>query len=779
MRASTSLSALRVWVIMCACCALLCGGPLGAYAAEGAASAAQPPSSPTIAPAQSNGPGPGSAVGPEFADADAALDVVSLNPYALEPGGTFTAEVEVTNQSSEPLESAVLDLSMRSTRVTDRSEIPKWTERSGSTDLEGLGRTVASSPTATIAPGGKTRLTVTAEADDLPVTNDESLWGPRRISLSLRTDAEPSEGESSVATGGTTRAVVRTFLVWQPSASPPDIDLSYLAPVALADPALIATDPEGYASEVEKGEFADRAAIAENPAVTPWVDPSLFLPVALPEAKNASARSGATQAAPVTAKDSGATWQPQTVQHDVNDRLSRALHERPFASSPFAGMNAAALASMPAEARNAISQESARPGNGPMITRVSAAEASTSAVLQQAKGADAVVLPAESMNPEARPAVTPSGYGQLTTGGSTTPLLGYDTPLTHLTERIGSGDPEAQVAQALADTSVVAGQDTDARRALLVAPDSAADLDPKATAQLLDAFDEADWITPTPATSMVSWAKNGSGTHRLREGSGRLWPAPVTSLKAVSTRADGLPTHVEAHPGEQLPSDVERDAGTNLTTLASVRSTLADPQYANGAFLLTASALNDSRIQEGKARERLTAAAPVVKDHAGRIRLTMADNYNLVASGAGVPVTVHNDFDTPAIVTPRATVSNRIVRVQNQPSAITIPARSSTNSKLDIEALTSGTLNITVALSSPDGARLHSKSSELSVNPDWENWSTLTLAIVMALLVIVGVIRAGRTKSDARAPAERGPEDLHAVDAPHAVSNPTESDSAS
>ena len=47
----------------------------------------------------------------------------------------------------------------------------------------------------------------------------------------------------------------------------------------------------------------------------------------------------------------------------------------------------------------------------------------------------------------------------------------------------------------------------------------------------------------------------------------------------------------------------------------------------------------------------------------------------------------------------------------------------------------------------------------LTVNPSWENRTTLVLVIAMGLLVIIGVARARRTGAATRAPAVRGPED--------------------
>ena len=46
------------------------------------------------------------------------MDLVSLDPASLEPDGTVTAQVEVTNTSSQPLTDMVLELRGPSSRVT-------------------------------------------------------------------------------------------------------------------------------------------------------------------------------------------------------------------------------------------------------------------------------------------------------------------------------------------------------------------------------------------------------------------------------------------------------------------------------------------------------------------------------------------------------------------------------------------------------------------------------------------------------------------------------------
>lgn len=786
MRTLTSISPLRVWAVLCACCALILSGiaPAASVAAFAdtprALSRAQssPATAPPTAPSQ-------------FAGADVQIDLVSLSPESVTPGANVSAEVKVTNRSKKPLDNSVLELSLKPSRVTEREEVSAWTARSGDKDLGDRGRAIVTSAPTTLAPGATTTMTVSVPAKDLDLDNDASLWGPRRIALTVRsgvTDVPDAPSEPIVATGGTAHSTLRTFLVWQPSAAPPSIDLAYLAPVTASDPALGVMNPHAFAQELNSGELHDRLAISKLPGVSIWHDPSLTMPAALPLASQSTAASSTdansaqiTPTAPgnplpIGEANTSSPWKPSEARKDLAAAIDAQAQNHDTLAAPFALADPAALAELPGPARDVIAQAK---GKAPVVARVPKSHTSFESVRRYARDADAVMVPAESLTANPDPSVTPSGYGSLSTGGSRVPLLGYDSRLTAISENIGTGDTEARIAEALADTSVVAGQDTDARRVLLVAPHAKADLDPAATQKLLTALQESPWVSPVGAGSMLNRAKVASGTTKLRGSADYLWPGPAKELRAVALGANGTPRHADPVSAPVIPTETLARARSLLTKVTDVRSTLEDPQYANGAFLLAVSALNSDLAAQGRSQGRVKHAEPVVTALASKLRLTMSPNYNLVSAGAGVPFTVRNDFDTPVTVTPQASVSQRIVRIKNAPSAMTVPPRSSTSGKVQLEAITSGTLNISVALATTEGATLQSRSSALSVNPDWENWGTLTLAIAMGVLVVMGVIRAGRTRSDARAPAQRGPEDLSAVDNPHSPSAPEESDTAS
>lgn len=796
MRPTSSVFTSRVWVLVCVCVLLLVAWP---FTAAGAAHPAA--GSPAWRPPQVFSPAQSSptALDPAFANAQVALDLVRLTPATVTPSSTVTAEVTINNRGANPLTNTVLDLSLRTSRVTDRESIHEWVSRSGEDDLTGLGTVVASSTPITIPAHGTATVKVSVPASTLNLSSDETLWGPRRLALTVRSgvtpaprsdlDAGQAPTPAPLPAGGTPLSVLRTFLIWQPSATPPTIDLAYLDPISTTDPALAATDPKAFATEASEGELADRLTLAEQPGVTPWIDPSLWLPLALPTTTTVvenpdpqetdthspqPSPSASAQPIPITKAKPESQWAPSLPQQDVATRLAQ-LPTAPLGQN-FAGMSMADVLAASGPAREVISTVT-REHDAPLLTRVPRGEVSADSVVEAARGAAAVLVPAESFTPQVWPAVTPSGYSTLTRDGTRVPLLGYDSSLTRLAENLGEGDTEVEIAQALAETSVIAGQHTDAPRFLLIAPREGADLDPVANQKLLGAFDSAAWVEPKSARDLVDLARTGEGNRTLHGGEGYLWPGELTSLHAVAIKADGTPTHIDPTPASPVDEKQSASARSQLTRITDLRAVLEDKQYANAAFLLAASSLSD-RLDAKARGERLAAADSVISAQEARISLTTSPNYNLVAAGAGMPFGVTNGFDTPITVDPTANVSDRIVRVRTDHGPVQVPARQSVSSSIDVQALTSGTVEVTLTLTNEHGKVLESRSSSLNVNPDWENWSTLLVVIAMALLVIVGVIRAGRKKSDARAPAERGPEDLHSVDAPRS-SHPSRKKSSS
>ena len=158
----------------------------------------------------------------------------------------------------------------------------------------------------------------------------------------------------------------------------------------------------------------------------------------------------------------------------------------------------------------------------------------------------------------------------------------------------------------------------------------------------------------------------------------------------------------------------------------------------------------------GGAHRWSSARAAQLQD---RIEVVPASGYNVISDAVSVPITISNTLDTPITVRIQVTSDRPLVKI-GEPSVVEIPARGQIDAAVDVEAIANGTVTLTTVLTTEDGRPLTAPVDvPLTVNPSWENWTTLLLVIAMGLLVVVGVARARRVGSSTRAPAIRGPED--------------------
>src|SRR5699024_6278659 len=102
-----------------------------------------------------------------------------------------------------------------------------------------------------------------------------------------------------------------------------------------------------------------------------------------------------------------------------------------------------------------------------------------------------------------------------------------------------------------------------------------------------------------------------------------------------------------------------------------------------------------------------------------------------------VPITLRNGLDTPITVRVAVTSDKPLVQV-GEPKVVTVPARGQADASIDVEAIANGTVTLTTVVTATDEQPLTEPVSvPLTVNPSWENWTTLVLVIAMGLLVVV------------------------------------------
>lgn len=693
------------------------------------------------------------------AEMPVSLQLVSIDPTSLAPGGTVTAVVSVTNTSSEPLDGVALELRTRTSRVIDRTELAQWQADTGP---DTSGAPLATSSPAALAPGAEAELTVQVSAEDLGYVDEPYYWGTRRISLTAVAGTEPL-------------AAIRTFTVWRPADATDRITQSVLLPVAADDPAAVVTEPEEHARSAQDGALAQLQQLALREDVDWWLDPALLDAPAVPVDDAAADGSGAEDAEPTP--QPVLEHAPDPVALEVAAALDEGVGTRTVLAMPYARADLAALQAAGADAlaEGAVTRGSTTWDEAEILPRALAlplagqqADADALHELSSA-GATAAVVPSSSLRSDTSATVTPSSIAVFSPrseeGGAGLPLLAPDPELS---DTFGSLTGKTDVQQAkqrlLAETATIASEYTTAPRHLLISPPADAQLDAGSAAVVLDAFEQAPWLERGSTSALLDVAANGSWTTATRDESGdllslgRLDEDDVhPSAPGESGRWEAVPEATEhAAPDPQTLTELQ-SAWQELDTLAAV---MTEVDSLEPARLLTLSGASwrwreDPEIAAQLADDAREASSSLLE----RIDVIPASGYNLISDSAGVPITVTNGLDTPITVRPVVSSDRPLVRVGEQ-DLVEVPARGQIDFTVQVEAIANGTVSFSVHLDSEDGKQVTEPAQvPLTVNPAWENWTTMLLVVAMGVLVVFGIARARRTGSSNRAPAVHAPED--------------------
>jgi hypothetical protein len=689
------------------------------------------------------------------ADAPVSMDLVSLTPTSLGPGGTLEAQVEVTNTSSEPLSTLALELRTRTARVTDRAVLAEW---QADTTVDSGGVALASSGThEQLAPGQSTVLTVQVDAEELGYSEEPYYWGTRRLAL-------------TVVAGDEALSTLRTFVVWRPADAEETITQSVLLPLAAADPSAMVTDPEAFAASAESGRLASLRSLAQRPDVDWWLDPSLLDPPMVSE--GAGQAGSEEEEEPATVRE----YAPEPHSTELAAALDAAVGQRTVLAMPYAQSDLVSLQAAEADglagvvhaqgdeawaAAEIVPRATALPVDG-----AGADADSLEAVL--AAGGSAAILPASSLREDPASAVTPSSVGLYTsarTEGAQLPLLAPDPVLSsEFAQLTADADAEQTRQRLLAETATIASEYASAPRHLLISPSADAVLDPAAAGAALDAMAEAPWITGGRTSALLDAADDRDWTADPRsEGEelyalGGIRPGDVRpSGPAEDGRWEHLP---EAEPPALLSPRALTELESAWEQVDVLAAAMDDdtPLEAPRREIIGGTSMRWRGVPEAPAARAQDASATAAALQE-RIQVVPASGYNVISDAVTVPITIGNDLDTPITVRIEVTSDRPLVQV-GPPQVVEVPARGQIDAAVDVEAVANGTVTLTTVVTTEDGRPLAGPAEvPLTVNPSWENWTTLVLVIAMGLLVVVGVARARRTGAATRAPAVRSPED--------------------
>lgn len=698
------------------------------------------------------------------AEGPVSVDLVSLTPSSLAPGGTLEAQLEVTNTSSEPLSALSLDLRTRTARVTDRAVLADW--QSDTTPDTSGAPLASSSEHEQLAPGESTTLTVQVDAEELDYSEESYYWGTRRLSLTVVADEQPLTS-------------LRTFVVWRPADAEETIRQSVLLPLASTDPSAAATDPEGFARSAESGQLASVRTLAERSDVDWWLDPALLDP---PQLATPLPDAGPDEEASGEVPDPVREYAPEPTSAALATTLDDSVGARTVLSMPYAqadqiSLQQAGTDRLAGEARGRGDQVWAGSRITPRAAalRIDGAQADGDALESVLEvGGTAAIVPASSLRPDPASTVTPSSVGMFEsaqTPGTLLPVLAPDPELSaefsQLTADIDA-DTEMTRQRLLAETATIASEYTTAPRHLLISPSPDAILDPAAAGAALDALAEAPWIEQQSTSSLLNAADHQDWTTDPRSENGELYALGQISAEDVHPSGPGTSgrwEHLDEVAEQELldPAALTEleDAWEQVDTLAAAMEDDA-PLDAPQLEILAGTSMRwrgSPEIPLARAQDA-TALTTGLQD---RIKVVPASGYNVISDAANVPITLSNSLDTPITVRIEVTSDKPLVQI-GEPKVVTVPARGQIDAVVDVEAVANGTVTLSTVVTTEDGRPLTAPVEvPLTVNPSWENWTTVVLVIAMGLLVVVGVARARRVGSSARAPGIRGPEDPEAL----------------
>jgi hypothetical protein len=129
-----------------------------------------------------------------------------------------------------------------------------------------------------------------------------------------------------------------------------------------------------------------------------------------------------------------------------------------------------------------------------------------------------------------------------------------------------------------------------------------------------------------------------------------------------------------------------------------------------------------------------------------QVEIVKGSQINLVSQDSRVPILIRNSYDTEVRVLIHVTTSNLRVRLPKV-TAVTVPANSTINATVPVQAVANGNVTLYVWLTSFSGVQIGGNSSvEMNVLGNFEAIAIGSLIAVVALLLSVGTVRMLRRR---------------------------------
>lgn len=657
------------------------------------------------------------------------VQITEVSPTVLTPGEDLTVRATIRNDGDTTIEQPRASVLLNRVRPTTRAELQAWT------DLEptaAAGRRAAQAALPEpLEPGASTTVEVQVPADAIGLLPYEDSWGPRGLALEI--------GDGARRVG-----LQRTFLLWLTTDDVPQTRLSVLLPVT--GPATTGTTPEepdGATAqspddasdettsddEASGDQAAGAAATAELEELT---GPQGRLANLLTVLRSDSGIGVAVDPALVEQAAAGGphaqSWAAELTRTlPGRDTFALPWSDPDLAAAGHAGQPGLVGAAHDLSAGGSTAVLGVNARTDLLWAPASGTDKSTARLAAEVE-AGTLVLGPDLLAPLAENVTAGSRATVTTEAGSLAALVPDATLDALLTDpaNVETGATTATTVQrALAETAVVAREDTTTVRHLLLAPDRDWEPDVTATTAVLDALSAAPWLQQTPVSTLIGSSDTGTERAELPAAAAveeELAPADVDTLAAARLDAQAFAT-VSDDPAALL-------AGLDQQLLAPLAvAWRADPA--------------------GRAQLVQSAVAEVQASMTG-LSLAPLSNLNVISAHSDVRVTVRNDLAAPATVQVELRPAKACL-ASDGPVTVTVAAGTEETVTVAITATANCEVRVDAVLRAPGGHVVAPPVSFVArVSPTIEGVGTIVVGVLLAVGLVLGVVRTVRRGQSAR-----------------------------
>ena len=305
---------------------------------------------------------------------------------------------------------------------------------------------------------------------------------------------------------------------------------------------------------------------------------------------------------------------------------------------------------------------------------------------------------------------------------------------------IGFRDLTDKLQQFLAELAIIIDQTPESPPHLLVALPRDWDPNLSATQIAFETLNQIDWVNVLSVNTLVN--------------------SPVPQVDRFE-----LP-HFRVHPGELPPSDVQHLV-TARHHLQSYISAVTEPDsligQAEPVLMLPLSVswreyyLTNRLEAENSDSELTTQHLTAIRSQlveaslnsstltAGSMEIT-ATGLTIISDTGSIPLNIHNNLPSDAVVRVVLTPQDSRLLVENQP-LVPIAAGSTQLVYVPVTAIASGDMLVSVEIQAENGAVItRAQDLELRIRAGWETFSTGVFAALLAVLFVAGIVRTVNTR---------------------------------